>query len=401
MGARSLSIPELPDEMRTYPGTIRNREAEEEAYRTEGPLPPWTYVHVDAMSFWQKLMWRFYLPLYPRWARSAALVENAPVRADGVSPPEKVDPAELTKSVKDHAATIGLAAVGVTMIDPLVTFAVPEVKTFQPLISAAPREVPEETELRAVVCIVEQNWKAMQTIPSLQFEKSHYLAVIKVRELAQNLANFLKERGHSAWVETAHSANIAMAVEAGLGQMGLNGMLLTPFAGGRLRMGLVITDAPLLLDSPVDYGVPPICDACKLCVRNCPTGAISSVRKEHRGVYKAKIKPERCLPVVTQVDGCSICHKVCPIQRYGLPAVLEEFKATGEVLGKGTDELEGYYWPLDGRYYGAGEKPPRAFEELSATADFVFDPSRKHLPLVSVTDDPSPMDKEAAPLMGE
>jgi hypothetical protein len=37
--------------------------------------------------------------------------------------------------------------------------------------------------------------------------------------------------------------------------------------------------------------------------------------------------------------------------------VLEEYERTGTVRGTGTDELEGYRWPLDGRWYGPNEKP--------------------------------------------
>src|SRR5262249_311851 len=137
------------------------------------------------------------------------------------------------------------------------------------------------------------------------------------------------------------------------------GQLLTPFAGSRCTIELINTDAPLTLDHPVDYGIPKLCDICQVCVRRCPSGAIPSVRKFHRGVEKAKIKSDRCAPMVGQFNGCAICMKTCPVQKYGLPGVLEHYARTGQVLGKGTDELEGYHWP-DGRRYGPGEKPRSA-----------------------------------------
>jgi hypothetical protein len=58
-----------------------------------------------------------------------------------------------------------------------------------------------------------------------------------------------------------------------------------------------------------------------------------------------------------QTSGCSICMKVCPVQRYGLRAVLDEYRRSGQILGKDTDDLEGFDWPLDGRQYGPNEKP--------------------------------------------
>ncbi len=54
--------------------------------------------------------------------------------------------------------------------------------------------------------------------------------------------------------------------------------------------------------------------------------------------------------------GCGICMKVCPVQKYGLKDVMEHYAATGQVLGKGTHDLEGY--TLEGKgYFGPGELP--------------------------------------------
>ena len=54
--------------------------------------------------------------------------------------------------------------------------------------------------------------------------------------------------------------------------------------------------------------------------------------------------------------GCGICMKVCPIQKYGLKNVMEHYAETGQVLGKGTHDLEGY--TLEGKgYFGPGEMP--------------------------------------------
>jgi hypothetical protein len=78
--------------------------------------------------------------------------------------------------------------------------------------------------------------------------------------------------------------------------------------------------------------------------------------------------------------------KTCPVQKYGLDDVVEHYERTGEVLGKGTDELEGYDWPLDGRHYGPGEKPPAQGGRLVRPQGWVFDGTRT-LPVAS--DDPA------------
>jgi len=73
---------------------------------------------------------------------------------------------------------------------------------------------------------------------------------------------------------------------------------------------VLTTDAPLELDAPVDHGIEGVCDRCQACVRRCPVGAIPAVRKEHRGVTKAKLNTKRCLPIVTQAtDKVSLAEK--------------------------------------------------------------------------------------------
>jgi ferredoxin len=75
-----------------------------------------------------------------------------------------------------------------------------------------------------------------------------------------------------------------------------------------------------------------------------------------RGVEKNKLYFKRCRPVMARYLGCGICMKVCPVQKYGLKNVMEHYAATGQVLGKGTHDLEGY--TLEGKgYFGPGELP--------------------------------------------
>jgi ferredoxin len=138
---------------------------------------------------------------------------------------------------------------------------------------------------------------------------------------------------------------------------------------------LIATDAPVVHGEPVDFGVNKVCDACQICVRRCPPGAIPKTRKQFRGVVKAKIKPERCFPVLAQTHGCAVCMKVCPVQKWGLDAVREHLAETGEIPGKGTSELEGYRWPLDGRFYGPAEKP-KITKELLDPPGWKFDKTR-------------------------
>ena len=71
---------------------------------------------------------------------------------------------------------------------------------------------------------------------------------------------------------------------------------------------------------------------------------------------KSKLNYERCRPVYVEYQGCAVCMITCPIQRYGMKPVMEHYVETGEVLGKGTENLEGY--SLEGKgHFGPGELP--------------------------------------------
>ena len=73
-------------------------------------------------------------------------------------------------------------------------------------------------------------------------------------------------------------SHIYSGVCAGLGELGWNGLCITPEYGARNRFVSIITDAELT-PTPL-YNGPKICDMCGECIRKCPTNAY---RKEVNG----------------------------------------------------------------------------------------------------------------------
>ena len=75
-----------------------------------------------------------------------------------------------------------------------------------------------------------------------------------------------------------------------------------------------------------------------------------------RGIEKNKVYFRRCRPIMARYLGCGVCMKVCPVQKYGLAVVMQHYAETGQVLGKGTHDLEGY--SMEGKgYFGPGQMP--------------------------------------------
>jgi len=347
-----------PAALRSYAETQRDPATVEAVYARDGGVPNFVAVHGTSIMWLLRHSWSWLLATQPSVKR--ALRRSDAARAAPIAEVRSVtDPAELSRLIREEARRLGISRVGFAKADPRYTFA----------------DAPDPGDTNVIVCILEQDFAATQTAPSPRSERSamRAYAALETREAA--LVRYIRSLGHQARPNGFGSLEgiaIHYGEQAGLGQLGLNGQLLTPEAGSRARLALITTDAPVELGSPVDYGVPKLCDECQLCVRRCPPGAIPNSRKAKRGVVKASIKPERCLPVVAQAHGCAVCMKVCPVQRYGLAAVHEHYAATGEVLGKGSDELEGFVWPLDGRYYGPGEKP-RITPELISPKDWPFE----------------------------
>lgn len=63
------------------------------------------------------------------------------------------------------------------------------------------------------------------------------------------------------------------AVACGLGEIGLNGLFLSPRFGSRQRFHMIITDAEIA-PSPIFAGS--VCDRCGKCAESCPLGAIDT-----------------------------------------------------------------------------------------------------------------------------
>lgn len=124
--------------------------------------------------------------------------------------------------------------------------------------------------------------------------------------------DFIEKRIPSRWglFSQRHAA-----VGAGLGEFGLNNVVVTPQYGPRIRFNSVITEAELI-PSPLLEEKACLGEDCSLCVQNCP-GAIS---------LRPDFNPEDVwykTPARTDIDAClklskihycqGRCIKVCPV----------------------------------------------------------------------------------------
>ena len=363
-GSGSVSIP-VAEELATTPG-IPKREVDLSFYSRTQPLESQT-IEKTADRAWTWSVFSDEVAEYLNHHINATkpLVDIAERSAD-LPPTGTPDPADnITDEIRTKARELGFGEIGFTRYDRRYTFKVKK----------------GWVKFEHAVCLAyEQDYRQTQTIPSMEAEYAHYGAYEEENKQGILLAEYIREKGYRAQIHSPNDNSapyIPMFVEAGLGQLGANGQLLSPHFGSRSRLMIITTDAPVDYDSPVDYGIHKFCDICQVCVNRCPGRALVKEKVWWRGAEKNKLMYERCRPVMAKYEGCGVCMKVCPIQRYGMEPVMKHYVKTGEVLGKNTDNLEGFTFEDRGGYFGPGELPKfdTEFFEIpkGRSEDWLFD----------------------------
>jgi epoxyqueuosine reductase QueG len=114
------------------------------------------------------------------------------------------------------------------------------------------------------------------------------------------------------------------ATSAGIGWVGMNGLLINPQHGPRLTLATVLTDAPLAADRPFETSG---CGACTLCRDHCPSKAITGAEWSRKDPFVELVRLVECRghkAAKRQVAGkpnCGLCITVCP---YGRKNIMKE-----------------------------------------------------------------------------
>ncbi len=175
-----------------------------------------------------------------------------------------------------------------------------------------------------IVVAVPHEWDSMYANP---IYGNSYDAYSRLRFIVGKLEVFIKQIGFPARAQfPPTSYEIAMppvAIDAGLGEQGRHGVLITPELGANTRLAAVITNMPLEPDKPIDVGIKKFCNKCKICAEECPSGAIAFSDEPEtisRGYKRWGIEQEKCYKVWNSVAtsharGCRVCIAVCPYSR--------------------------------------------------------------------------------------
>ncbi|MFC1989379.1 4Fe-4S double cluster binding domain-containing protein [Chloroflexota bacterium] len=106
---------------------------------------------------------------------------------------------------------------------------------------------------------------------------------------------------------------------AGLGWMGKNNLVITPEIGPRLRLGAVLTSAPMAIFASGTMASQ--CGDCQICVEACPIGALSGKDFDPNEDREARVDVNKCVGYRREREKeqgafvCGLCMYACKYRR--------------------------------------------------------------------------------------
>lgn len=175
-----------------------------------------------------------------------------------------------------------------------------------------------------IVFAVEMSKEIMNRAPQVASVMETSKAYVDAAVIGMQIAFYLrslgyKARNHMDGYYLVHC--ISMAYEAGIGEVGRNGLIATPEHGSRLRLGVVTTDLELIATKKKDFGLKELCISCKKCIRTCPGKAISGDQDISTWVTNQQECYNRWRSLGTD---CGICISVCPLSQDSITDYLKD-----------------------------------------------------------------------------
>ncbi len=158
---------------------------------------------------------------------------------------------------------------------------------------------------------------------------SHYKSVnTLINDLTLRIATLIESEGYTALTVSSSQSvgeresykgmfpHKTAATRSGKGYVGKSGLFIHEDFGPRLRIGTILTDAPLIVGEPKEDSD---CGSCNLCAKACPASAIVGnnwyAGIERKDLYDPKACSEFMKNHFSHIGNgfvCGICMKVCP-----------------------------------------------------------------------------------------
>src|SRR5271157_666682 len=200
----------------------------------------------------------------------------------------KISSDELTQRIRDLALFLGASKVRITKLKQEWVYT-----HYAHPYTPEKYGTPVELDYKYVICL------AMRQNRFVIGAGNGYVSCIEVgwrysliSLICVTLANLIRAWGFRARALTPENSPYMVVptfIDAGMGEQGRMGIVVTKEFGNNFRPAAVATDMPLNVDKPVDFGLQDFCDKCEICRGTCPVGAIPKDRKVVRGVHRWQV----------------------------------------------------------------------------------------------------------------
>lgn len=251
------------------------------------------------------------------------IAENQYYNLDGPVEEERQEfksPEEAAELIREFTWAVGADLVGFTEVKDSFVFSV--------------ADIPHKY---AIVLAKEMDLERINTAPEPESGTEVLRIYWRMGAIVVKMASLIRRMGYPAvahhprsfWGKKPTVLHPAAAYEAGLGEIGRVGLLITEEFGPRVRLATVTTDMELPQSPKKEFGVEKYCENCRLCRDACEGDAIPDEKAMERGIMKYTIDPYKCLPYFAKFDGCNLCVSKC-------------------VFNKGREELKEFIGKLKG-----------------------------------------------------
>lgn len=231
-----------------------------------------------------------------------------------LSPPSE-DPEVLAREVKRAGLSYGAGAVGITEIDRKWIYTHSR--------DGEPVKMDSDYS-HAIVALIPVDPEPTRTSPDFSASRESAVSYSRMAFLISCMAEFIRRLGYKAWPAGNDTGlSIPLAIDAGLGRLGRNGLLINPKLGSCLKICKIFTDMNLAEDRPLEPPLLENCRTCKICSEACEVDAISKSKEptyetscpsNNEGILRWPVDGYRCYQFwLDNGSDCSTCIASCPL----------------------------------------------------------------------------------------
>jgi epoxyqueuosine reductase len=228
---------------------------------------------------------------------------------------DQVERMQLTLELKQYAAEIDIDLFGITGVDEMNAHG---------KIGRRPVDLMPTAQAIVVSAIglldpYSRSWTSPQSDMGMQSAAATNISALRQKKLCK----FLREKGYTAYSHREKSGVFTNSFlpltrafqQAGLGYIGKSNLAISEKYGPRMILLGIVTDAPLIPDTPYTKN---LCEDCNICEKFCTSKAILGDYYYNGRLCEAVVNctPNCVLFSLTGWSDCDICMRKCPRGEY-------------------------------------------------------------------------------------